>query len=41
MPASGSVVRIVAADANILINFIHLQRLDLLGRLMEYEFVMQ
>jgi predicted nucleic acid-binding protein len=40
MPASGAVVRIVAADANILINFIHLQRLDLLGHLPEYEFVM-
>jgi hypothetical protein len=40
MPASGSVVRIVAADANILINFIHVQRLDLLGHLPEYEFVM-
>ena len=40
MPPFGSGVRIVAADANILINFIHLQRLDLLGRLTEYEFVM-
>jgi predicted nucleic acid-binding protein len=40
MPASGSVVRIVAADPNILINFIHVQRLDLLGHLPEYEFVM-
>jgi predicted nucleic acid-binding protein len=39
MPASGSVVRIVAADANILINFIHLQRVDLLGYLTEYDFV--
>jgi predicted nucleic acid-binding protein len=40
MPASGSVVRIVAADTNILINFIHVERLDLLGHLPEYEFVM-
>jgi predicted nucleic acid-binding protein len=40
MPASGSVARIVAADANILINLIHLQRLELLGHLPEYEFVM-
>jgi hypothetical protein len=40
VPVPGPVVRIVAADSNILINFIHLQRLDLLGHLPEYEFVM-
>jgi hypothetical protein len=31
--------RIVVADANVLINLIHAQMLDLLGRLEGYEFV--
>lgn len=34
-----SVVRVVVTDANILINLIHVQRLELLGALPGYEFV--
>ena len=39
MPADSSTIQVVVADANILINLIHVDQLNLLGRLPGYEFV--
>jgi predicted nucleic acid-binding protein len=38
-PPGSSIVRVVVADTNILINLIHIGRLDLLGKLPPYSFV--
>jgi predicted nucleic acid-binding protein len=38
-PPGSSIVRVVATDTNILINLIHIGRLDLLGMLPPYSFV--
>jgi hypothetical protein len=38
-PPGSSPVRVVVTDANILINLIHVGRLDLLGKLPPYSFV--
>jgi predicted nucleic acid-binding protein len=38
-PPGSSIVRVVVTDANILINLIHIGRLDLLGKLPPYSFV--
>ncbi len=38
-PPGSSIVRVVVTDTNILINLIHIGRLDLLGKLPPYSFV--
>src|SRR5260221_13632079 len=38
-PPGSSIVRVVVTDTNILINLIHIGRLDLLGKLPSYSFV--
>ncbi len=35
----GEYIQLVAVDANVLINFLHVQRLDLLGKLPGFGFV--